>query len=200
LDGWIVDDIGLFGGAQEEEDEEFEEIEEPPIGFGERPTCYPPFTHRLANTILLTGPHGCGKSAAVHATAHELGWDVFEVYPGIGKRTGANLMSLVGDVGRNHMVVKAKEKEDKGVKSFFSKREATPMPSGSQGSAADPIEIDEEPKELATGDNSKFKQSLILLEEVDILFEEESTFWPAVISLIAESRRPVVLTCNGESV
>lgn len=58
----------------------------------------------LTNTILLTGPPGCGKTAAVYACAAELGYRVFEVYPGIGKRSGASLESLVGDVGKNHTV------------------------------------------------------------------------------------------------
>jgi hypothetical protein len=49
------------------------------------------------------------------------------------------------------------------------------------------------------GDETSFRQSVILLDEVDILFEEEGTFWPAVVSLIATSHRPVILTCNGTS-
>ena len=30
--------------------------------------------------------------------------EVFEVYPGIGKRNGSSLLSLVGDVTKNHIV------------------------------------------------------------------------------------------------
>lgn len=70
----------------------------------ERRALFPRTFHRLTNTILLVGPSGCGKTAAVYACAAELGYQVFEVYPGIGKRSGANLESLVGDVGKNHTV------------------------------------------------------------------------------------------------
>ena len=43
-----------------------------------------------------------------------------------------------------------------------------------------------------------FRQSLILLEEVDILFKEDTNFWPSLVTFIKSSRRPVVLTCNGQ--
>lgn len=75
---------------------------DPPPSEPERPARWT--FDRLTNTILLSGPPGCGKTAAVHACALELGYEVFEVYPGVGKRSGANLESLIGDVGKNHTV------------------------------------------------------------------------------------------------
>jgi len=223
LDDWIVDDIGEFGDSQIEAEEELPDpYDEPELPLGQRPTSYPPLSAWLTNTIILSGPSGSGKSAAVYAAAAELGWEVFEVYPGIGKRTGGNLMSLVGDVGKNHMVGKAREAEAEaakpspaGLKTFFGSTKTVEPDDTPLGSQGEPIEIDDDhPERRATPpprlrnpsvpstpfrDDAKFRQSLILLEEVDILFDEEATFWPAVISLIAESKRPVVMTCNGMS-
>jgi len=199
------------------------EFVEPDLPLGQRPDHYPPLdTSQLTNTILLNGPHGSGKSAAVHAAATELGWEVFEVYSGLGKRTAANLMSWVGDVGKNHLVVKGGKAEPPkeeiktktGLKSFFghSVRKAAqedddPIAlTGSQGSLGEPIEVDTSPKKeehlvLDQAESRKaVRQSLIFIDEADLLFAEENTFWPAVISLVAESRRPVILACNGKSV
>ena len=46
-------------------------------------------------------------------------------------------------------------------------------------------------------DEPEIKQSLILIEEVDVLYQCDTGFWQALIAIIKECRRPVVLTCNG---
>ncbi|KAG6900964.1 hypothetical protein C0993_004401 [Termitomyces sp. T159_Od127] len=137
----------------------------------------------LTNTILLTGPTGSGKTAAVYACAEELGWDVLEVYPGIGRRNGAGIDSLIGDAGKNHHVRQART----GISSdicgkHFVKRGKESTPNGDEGLGPPSV-----------------RQSLILLEEVDILFKDDTNFWPAVTNFIKGCRRPVICTCNDIS-
>ncbi|KAG6919430.1 hypothetical protein DXG01_006313 [Tephrocybe rancida] len=154
----------------------------------------------LTNTILLAGPSGSGKTAAVYACAEELGWDVLEVYPGIGRRNGAGVDGLIGDAGKNHHVRKSRAghlgalgtsegpdnifKDGKADSTDVSKGDdnVEPVPTNG-GSSFDPT-------------LSNIRQSLILLEEVDILFKEDTNFWPAVTNFIKDCRRPVICTCN----
>jgi hypothetical protein len=76
----------------------------------------------------------------------------------------------------------------------IAKEGQTHFANGSGSSSADRHMLD------SHGEPGKgFRQSLILIDECDILFNEENTFWPAVIALIRDSRRPVVLICNGTS-
>ncbi|KAG1907183.1 uncharacterized protein F5891DRAFT_1000463 [Suillus fuscotomentosus] len=193
------------------------------------------FTDTLTNTLIITGPPGCGKSAAVYACADELGWEVFEVYPGIGRRSGANLDNLVGDVGKNHLIQQTRPKyrtaaaqcdtrASAALSTFFPKTgKANPKPSPTdsdaehpsdvdthvlvdaaseslQDTVEPPVTVDERVGSLKTNGPAKpsatARQSLILLEEVDILFKEDAGFWPAVVDLIKECRRPVIMTCN----
>lgn len=168
------------------------------------------FSDYLTNSILLSGPNGSGKTAAVYACAEELGWEVFEVYPGIGKRNGSSLMSLVGDVGKNHTVGKGprpgpsvfphenridqllssprrKSVNNRGVSSSPTRSRYTPDVFSGRGQT--PFDTN--------GKGKSPQQSIILLEEVDILFGDDINFWPTVVTLIRESRRPVIMTCNG---
>ncbi|BFZ64354.1 hypothetical protein YB2330_005497 [Saitoella coloradoensis] len=108
-----------------------------------------------SNVIVLEGPHGCGKTAAVYAVAQELGFEVFEINAG-GKRSGKDILDQVGEMSQSHLVHQHKKGEKKGEK----------------------------------------KDSLILIEEVDILFEEDKGFWQTVLSLSERTKRPMVLTCN----
>jgi hypothetical protein len=259
---WIVDtdDEGVEGYAdlREESEEDDDDVEfcrkqtlsrlrriessPPPTSSSPPPQVNhaPLFSSDLHNTLLLTGPPGAGKTAAVYACAKELDWEVFEVYPGVGKRSGSSLDQLIGEVGKNHLVRKAgaarKRDDTEGRKNalveMFGKAKGkgkTDADTAGHGSEAEPIEVDGEDcvsgdrkgdngdfgfvvpkdntgvtnpdpnaKEQASGPIQRVRQSLILLEEVDILFEEDRGFWSAVINIIRDCRRPVIMTCNGK--
>ena len=127
-----------------------------------------------SNVVILTGPHGVGKSAAVEAVAEELGYQVFEISPG-SKRGGKELMEAVGEVGQSELVTKHKE--------------VNTAPSLS------PLKIGGE--SVSTEIKSQGRKGLICLDEVDVLYEEDKGFWGCVTNLVEKSRRPIVMTCNG---
>lgn len=153
------------------------------------------FDH-LTNLILLVGPIGTGKTASVYAAAKELGWQVFEVSPGSGKRSPKELLQAVGDVGRNHIVWRkdnaSSQKPMNPLAGLFATQAKKSDVSNSN--------TKEEQTRPITTDKS-ITQSLILLEEVDILFQDDKSFdafWEGVEKIVAQSLRPVVLTCNGK--
>ncbi|GHJ89095.1 hypothetical protein NliqN6_5497 [Naganishia liquefaciens] len=217
-DDWIVEDNEPIRGFDDAAgDEAVNNIE------AAQPAGYPNLSKRLTNSILLQGPYGSGKTASIYAAASELGWEVFEVYPGIGKRSGVSLSQLVGDVGTNHMVGKgrptmppspAPHKKPNPLLQAFAK--VSGEAHGDVVATSVPVDLTNSPtkktqdkdfgfvapaesRECKTS-GSDVRQSLILVEEVDILFEEDKGFWGAVVALIEESKRPVIMTCNDLSV
>lgn len=154
---------------------------------------------KVKNAILIVGPHGCGKTASVYAVAKQLNFEVFEIHPGM-RRSQKDIFDRVGDMAQNHMVQRGQDpsrgasavpeisapssQEDHAqvsVASFFgnkfkkptqTSRPTTPQPAREQ------------------------KQSVILFEEVDQLFEDDRGFWSAVQSFIENSKRPLIMTCN----
>lgn len=158
----------------------------------------------LTNLIILAGPIGSGKTASVFAVAEELGYNVFELNPG-SKRGTKELLQEVGEVGRNHQVSgggnrfipnsSTKEKKSNAFDQLFK--------------AAKKLKEEEKREEkkenangtqIGSGTSSKMRQSLILIEEADIVYEQDVGFWKGLETFLKTCSRPVIVTCNGEFV
>ena len=176
---------------------------------------------RSTNAIVISGPHGCGKTAAVYAVAQELGFEVFEINAA-GRRSGRDILDKVGDMTRNHLVRQDPDDQAYAPKDELEEQQLVndklkqDLESGRQGTMKsffkptggakekpfgrkhDPQESPTNSKEQPKKPRSQ-KQSLILLEEVDVLFEEDKTFWTTTLDLILQSKRPIIMTCTDES-
>lgn len=177
---------------------------------------------RIANAVVISGPHGCGKTAAVYAVARELGFEVFEINSA-SRRSGKDILEKVGDMTKNHLVNQARaitgDEISKGV-SNIAELLMTMGGSSSHGNVkavsqptakvkkkrrgrpkihAEPLDTNDVFEKKEKKQNQKQKQSLILLEEVDILFEEDRQFWSTTLDMILNSKRPVIMTCTDET-
>ncbi|XP_076749848.1 enhanced level of genomic instability 1 [Xylocopa sonorina] len=115
---------------------------------------------------VLLGPHGCGKTASVYAIAEELGYTVLELNAS-SRRTGKKLLKEYEEATKSHQIKKG---EQKSVFCNVVSDEITPR---------------------------KIPQySLILIEDIDIVFEEDEGFISATYQLVSNSKRPVVMTCR----
>ena len=159
----------------------------------------------VKNATIICGPSGCGKTASVFAVAQELDFEVFEIHSGM-RRTAKDIFDRVGDMTHNHLVQTKTSASRSRASSVLSDAHETadeaPQPDPKQKSLAAFVgkkllqNNDTEPR-LSDVKKDSQRQSLILLEEVDVLFEEDKTFWSGVQTLIATSKRPIILTCNS---
>lgn len=162
---------------------------------------------QMWNAVLISGPSGSGKTASVYAAAKELGFEVFELNPG-SRRSAKDVLERVGDMTQNHLVHKRNDQEpgldfdptpaepeygkQSSLNCFFKSAPAQEKKPEAKEKCKPKVEPEEPKRQNAQ------KQSLILLEEVDVVFEEDKQFWGGVLSLVNQSKRPIVMTCREE--
>ncbi|XP_060521488.1 ATPase family AAA domain-containing protein 5 [Cylas formicarius] len=123
------------------------------------------------NTMIVGGPCGSGKTSAIYALANEFGFNVLEVNAST-KRTGKRLVQELQEATQSHQV----RKNDiaaalKGGKS-----------------------------EKAQGHESRHKKLCILLvEDIDLVFDQDDGFLTSLNQLIGTSKRPIIATTNDTS-
>ncbi|KAK5689560.1 hypothetical protein LTR17_026217 [Elasticomyces elasticus] len=179
---------------------------------------------KLGNAVLLSGPSGCGKTVAAYAVAKELGFKVFEISSS-ERRSGKDVLDKVGDMTENHLVkhhgigvdageLSSAEEPNKArmdeaferdlasgrqgkMNAFFQPKLGVkpPAPKVKPPTKAKVLKAVVEALKKPSKDQ---QQSLILLEEVDILFKDDKDFWNTVLKLIVSSKRPFIMTCNDE--
>ncbi|XP_040311203.1 ATPase family AAA domain-containing protein 5 [Herpailurus yagouaroundi] len=215
--------------------------------------------NRLCNTVLITGPTGVGKTAAVYACAQELGFKIFEVNAS-SQRSGRQILSQLKEATQSHQVDKQGVNSQKPC--FFNsynlgkspKKLSSPKkvitsprklpPQSPQSSVpkrtlppktlANYFKVSSKPKKNeeivllennkgiknsceqkpiiqtkstnttksnvkefgAEESNRKNATSLILFEEVDVIFEEDAGFLNAIKTFMATTKRPVILTTS----
>jgi DNA polymerase III delta prime subunit len=174
---------------------------------------------KVSNALLLSGPHGCGKTASAYAVAKELGYQIFEI-SSAERRSGRDVVDRVGDMTENHIVrhhgvdpgeISASEDRSQmeaafqkdlesgrqGKMSAFFKKQPETKPKAPKVQQLQTKTADKLQKALKQPAKDQ-QQSLILLEEVDVLFKEDKEFWTTIFRLLLSSKRPFIMTCNDE--
>ncbi|KAI4555908.1 hypothetical protein MJT46_014531 [Ovis ammon polii x Ovis aries] len=157
--------------------------------------------NRLCNTVLITGPTGVGKTAAVYACAQELGFKIFEVNAS-SQRSGRQILSQLKEATQSHQVDKQGVNSQKPcffnsynigrsprIKNSFEQKQIIQTKSTNTTNSNVKEFGAEEP-------NRKNATSLILFEEVDVIFEEDAGFLNAIKTFMATTKRPVILTTS----
>ena len=138
----------------------------------------------LANTAMLVGPSGVGKTSTVYALATQMGFKVLEVNAS-SLRGGRQVMSRLQEATQSHHVVKNNSNSNNsGSTSTSSKK-------GSSNSKS-------HNNVLMKNKSNLDKTALILFEDIDVVFEDQDDgFYSAVSGLIATTKRPIVLTTSN---
>jgi DNA polymerase III delta prime subunit len=128
------------------------------------------------NVLLITGPVGCGKSAAVFACAREQGFNVIEVNTS-DMRNGAYVRQKFEEATKSHGLEKWSQEEIIGLPISNSLDPA----SGTPGTA--------EYKQV-------INKTLILFEDVDTVFDEDRGFISTILKMVETTKWPIILTSN----
>ncbi|XP_057795779.1 uncharacterized protein LOC131011898 isoform X2 [Salvia miltiorrhiza] len=163
----------------------------------------------LKNVLLVTGPVGSGKSAAIYACARDQGFQIIEINAS-DWRNGALVKQKFGEAVESHWLQRTVENgtstENKSLSKFFKAVNAD-----MQCSDDEVIELihlpDEDLRDVySSPKKSVYKRTvncqnevktLILFEDVDATICEDHGFITTIQQLAVTAKRPMILTSNS---
>uniref|UniRef100_A0A0D9VS72 ATPase AAA-type core domain-containing protein n=1 Tax=Leersia perrieri TaxID=77586 RepID=A0A0D9VS72_9ORYZ len=159
------------------------------------------------NVLLITGPVGCGKSAAVFACAREQGFNVIEVNTS-DMRNGTYVRQKFEEATKSHGL-------EKWYVQFTVQFITVPIGNDNYTDFSAFILVmlhlsQEEVISLPISDSldpasgtpgmSEYKQvinkTLILFEDVDTVFDEDRGFISTILKMVETTKWPIILTSN----
>lgn len=120
-------------------------------------------------TLVLHGDCSSGKTSAVYAIAEELGRNVIEINAS-SKRNGSKVLHKLMEATQSHKVATIN---------------------------APPQKMSLSRKIIRRMEREEKNMSIILVEDVDIIFAEDNGFLAAITQLMTLTKRPIILTTNN---
>ncbi|XP_042758835.1 uncharacterized protein LOC111920004 [Lactuca sativa] len=151
----------------------------------------------LKNVLLVTGPVGSGKSAAIYACAKEQGFQVIEVNTS-DWRNGALVKQKFGEAVESHWLkCSAPNHENPDnknqLKSSDDVIELIPLSDDEDSKDVKPIDKD---NKISSSQNGI--KTLILFEDIDATLYEDRGFISTIQQLAETAKRPMILTSNSD--
>ncbi|EGG23277.1 hypothetical protein DFA_05409 [Cavenderia fasciculata] len=137
--------------------------------------------------IIIFGPYGCGKSSMVYSIGAQYDYKIIEANPST-KRNGKYIMEMFGEATQSKSLGLYSNLNTNSPPTILANTVTTKTSTRKKSSSSLPS-----PPAQPCGSNGA---SIILFEEVDILYEEDKGFLTSLSNLITASKIPIVLTCN----
>ncbi|PIN16178.1 hypothetical protein CDL12_11174 [Handroanthus impetiginosus] len=168
----------------------------------------------LKNVLLITGPVGSGKSAAIYACARDQGFQIIEINAS-DWRNGALIKQKFGEAVESHWLQRTVENgahsDNKTISKFFKTVDAQTHCSDNdvielinlsdnedfeEAGGWTKVSVSEENRTANCQDEIK---TLILFEDVDANLCEDHGFITTIQQLAETAKRPMILTSNSSN-
>lgn len=144
----------------------------------------------IKKCALISGPPGVGKTSLVYTVAGELNLHVIESHSSekrdfklFNKLKLANQKGKINPIAKLFQATQQQQQQKQPHKSKTSKRKRRKLSESDH---------DNEPQCLSLSGGA----SIVLFDDIDVIFEDDGPFLKSLVDFIRESKRPVVLTAT----